>query len=131
MKNLLLLIIALFTVSVANAQVNSYYQKANDAYNAGNNVEARKWYQKAAELGHADAQYNLALYYIVDNNYTEAAKWLKKAAEQGHKEAQFNYAVCYNKGLGVSQSYTEAAKWLRKAAEQGYTEAQYQLGVYY
>lgn len=44
---------------------------------------AVKYYLRAAEKGHAEAQYELAKYYEA-----EAAKWYQKAAEQGHEKAK-------------------------------------------
>ena len=53
-------------------------------------VEAVKWYHKAAEQGHAWAQYNLGNCYGngqgVPQSHQEAKKWLSKAAEQGYAE---------------------------------------------
>ncbi|MBQ4314147.1 MAG: sel1 repeat family protein, partial [Lentisphaeria bacterium] len=50
------------------------------------------WYRKAAEQGHATAQYNLGLCYYLGQGVTkdlaEAVKWLRKSAEQGYKDAQ-------------------------------------------
>ena len=51
-----------------------------------------KWYTKAAEQGHASAQYNLGVMYDTGKgalqDYKEAVKWYTKAAEQGHANAQ-------------------------------------------
>ena len=51
--------------------------------------EAFKWFKKAAELGNADAQYELCKTYrygqgVERNNY-EAEKWLSKS--NGHKKS--------------------------------------------
>ena len=55
-------------------------------------AEAVKWYRKAADQGHASAQYNLGLMYQygkgVPENKSEALKWYRKAAAQGHEKAQ-------------------------------------------
>ena len=89
-----------------------------------NKEEGLKWYLKAAEQGHAEAQYDLGYCYYYGNgvkqSYKEAAKWLRKAAEQGHAEAQYNLGYCYYNGYGVERSYEEAAEW---SAEQGYEKA--------
>jgi TPR repeat protein len=51
-----------------------------------------KQIRKAADQGHAKAQYNLGVMYEkgegVQQNYSEALKWYKKAADQGHAGAQ-------------------------------------------
>ena len=46
-----------------------------------------KWYQLAADQGHADAQYSLGVSYetgkgVAEDN-AEAVKWYQRAAEQG------------------------------------------------
>ena len=50
------------------------------------------WFSKAAEQGHAEAQYNLGVMYVngdhVVQDDVEAVKWFNKAAEQGYAEAQ-------------------------------------------
>jgi TPR repeat protein len=51
----------------------------------------RKWLDKAAELGHPIAQYNLARIYLDDPKKRDLEKaliWLKKAAAQGVEEAK-------------------------------------------
>lgn len=88
-------------------------------------TEAMRWFRKAAEQGHAEAQWSLGnLYKYADNgihpNLIEAVKWFRKAAEQGHLYAQFEVGDCYYYGRGVKRSYIDAAKWYYKAeVEQG------------
>jgi len=57
-----------------------------------NYKEAAKWYQRAAEQGHADAQNELAWLYGnglgVPQSHNKAAFWFHKAAVQGHEEAK-------------------------------------------
>ena len=52
-----------------------------------NYKKAIEWYEKAAEQGDAQAQYNLgSMYYNgqgVDVNYKKAFEWFEKAAKQG------------------------------------------------
>jgi len=106
---------------------------------ASQNVEYYKqavyWYRKAAEQGHADAQFNLGIFYregiIVNQSHEQAAYWYRKAAEQGHADAQFRLGFVYERGIGVTQSYEQAIYWYRKAAEQGDALAQFNLGIYY
>jgi len=94
----------------------------------------KETYQKA-EIGDAEAQYNLGeMYYNgegVSQNDKEAVKWYLKAAEQGHAKAQFNLGLMYDIGKGVSQDYKEAVKWYSKAVRQGHAEAQRHLAICY
>jgi TPR repeat protein len=102
---------------------------------AKNQLEAVKWFRKAAEQGNADAQYNLGCCYYdgkgVEKDSAEAVKWTRKAAEQNDADAQFSLGDSYGSGKGVEKDDIEAAKWYRKAAEQGHTDAQNNLGVSY
>ena len=55
-------------------------------------VEAVKWFRKAAEQGYADAQHALGVCYFlgagVKCNKDKAKGWFSKAAAQGHKNAK-------------------------------------------
>jgi uncharacterized protein len=55
---------------------------------AKDNVEAFKWYRKAAEQGEDGAQHSLGRMYAngegVAKDNVEAVKWCRKAAEQGN-----------------------------------------------
>ena len=69
-------------------------------------AEAAKWYRKAAEQGHSEAQYQLGeCYYCghgVDKDYNEAVKWFRKAAEQGNSDAQYTLDM-----LGEEYDYND------------------------
>jgi len=91
--------------------------------------------RKAADQGHAPAQFYLGVLYDlgqgVPQDYVQMAVWNRKAAEQGFAEAQYELGIMYRNGHGVPQDYAEAAVWYRKAAEQGHAAAQYSLGFMY
>lgn len=91
--------------------------------------------RKAAEQGHAEAQFSLANMYSdgdgVSQHYATAAKWYRKAADQGHAKAQLNLAVMYGEGQGVKQDFAKAVQWCRKAAAQGSAAAHFNLGYLY
>ena len=115
------------------------YERGEDYY-YGRGVEqdygkALKWYRRAAEQGHADAQFSLGVMYRngqgIAQDDSEAVKWYRLAAEQGHAKAQNNLGLMYDNGQGVPQDYGEAVKWYRRAAEQGHANAQNNLGVMY
>jgi hypothetical protein len=54
---------------------------------AQSDVEAARWYRKAADQGIAQAQYNLGFMFDqgrgVAQSDVEAARWFRKAADQG------------------------------------------------
>lgn len=88
-------------------------------------IEAFIWYRKAAQQGHARAQFKLGLAYAngrgVEKNDVEAVSWYLKAALQGLANAQSALAVRYSNGRGVDFDDRQAAYWYKKAAEQGHT----------
>ena len=86
---------------------------------------------KAAEMGHAAAQFNLGLCYAkglgVTRSDEQAVSWYRKAAEQGHVSAQFNLGACYANGEGVPRDEQQAIGFFQRAADQGNTRAYYSL----
>ena len=75
-----------------------------------------KWYRKAAEQGHTEAQFNLGVCYAsgrgVTKNEAEAVKWYRKSADQGFANAQYNLGVCHEYGTGVPKDLVESyAYW--------------------
>src|ERR1039458_577184 len=98
-------------------------------------VEAVKWYRKAAEQNHVGAQCRLGWCYAygqgVPKNEVEAVSWYRKAAEQNYAPAQYYLGDSYDFGRGVAKDEVEAAKWYRKAAEQNDASAQFNLGCCY
>ena len=65
---------------------------ANGTGVAKDNTKAMEWFRKAAEQGHAFAQYDLGFMYAngidVPTDNAKAMEWLRKAADQGHNDAQ-------------------------------------------
>lgn len=130
-------------------EVESWYQQGiNHAYGS---AESIKWYRKAAEHGHAKAQWEFGDAYHygaggvagVQKDANEMVKWYRMAADQGLLSAQIDLAITYlglharawrhvrTSGLGITPDYTEAAKWLRMAADQGHPECTLRLGSCY
>lgn len=108
-------------------------------YNKGGAVErndkmAAAWFEKAANQGNAEAQYQLGHLYEnsqLAKDYKLAAKWYHQAAQQGSAKAQARLGVFYAHGLGVTQNSNEAILWSGKAALQGNADAQYWFGLNY
>ena len=108
-------------------------------YNKGGAVArddkmAAAWFEKAANQGNAEAQYQLGNLYEnsqLPKNFEAAASWYHKAAQQGSAKAQARLGVFYSHGLGVTKNPNEAILWSGKAALQGNADAQYGLGLGY
>ena len=94
--------------------------------------KALPWFRKAAELGDAQAQLELAELYQagdgVPKDMDMAIKWYEKAAAQDHYEAQLALALHYLEDLDEPE---EALILLEKSAKQGNSTAQYRLGLLY
>lgn len=108
-----------------------YYQKGEKKCAAGNFYDGKKYYKKAAEAGHLQAQLQLAKQLEEDSTgwNEEAFYWYGKAAEQGDPEAQYQYARLLpnkSKSDGITRML-----WFEKAAEQGHVNAQYRCAEAY
>jgi len=125
MKKILLLIGLLTLLGNAQACID---QKLSDKDNFVN-------CKKAAELGLADAQYNLGKMYRnglgVNQNDEQALSWYLKSAKQGDASAQYILGIMHSQGEGTDQDKQQARLWAQKAANQGFSEAQYFLGTMY
>jgi|GEM_PF-683324 len=95
---------------------------------------AAAWFEKAANQGNAEAQYQLGNLYEnsqLPKDYKAAANWYLKSAQQGSAKAQARLGMFYSNGLGVAQNPNEAILWSGKAALQGNADAQYWFGLGY
>lgn len=98
--------------------------------------EAAEWFRKAAQQGHASAQYELGRMYAegqgVPKDLVQAEKWFRKGAEQGNASAQYELGLLYYKGEGgLEKNEQEALKWYCKAVDQNHAGAKNNLGYLY
>lgn len=79
-----------------------------------------RWYKRAAEFGHPEAQYDLASLYDrgigVKKNPSLAAKWYLKSAELGNADAQCQVGYLYLLGRGLPRDEIEAYAYLNMAS---------------
>lgn len=98
---------------------------------AGNDVEAARWYRRAADQSYIEALFKLGALYEngrgVAKDAAEAARWYRKAADHGHVRAQHQLGFMYRWGRGVVKDKAEAARWYQRAADQGHEGAREQL----
>jgi hypothetical protein len=83
--------------------------------------EAERWWRRAADQGHADAELRLAV-----ARPSEAERWWRRAAIRGDASAMQSL------GLALAErddpnSIAEAEQWLRRAANEGDTTAMFNL----
>ncbi len=87
-------------------------------------------YQKiAAEGGHLDSQFSLALHFLNNKQSDESVKWFKKAAKQGHAGATYYYGYQLFNGMGIDQDKKAGISCFTKASKLGFPMADYQLGL--
>lgn len=97
-----------------------------------NLTEAFKWYTKAANQGHTEAENKLGTYYFLnENNLEEALHWYELAAKGGNGNAQYNLGFIYLNSSGDLYKPEEGLEWMRAAAESGVANAQYEAGRTY
>lgn len=117
------------------------YKLGLDYYNDQDYSNAKEHLLKAAELGHAEAQYVLGNNYLDDGyDLYEAFSWYFKAAKQGVAYAMGMVAQIYEYGIEdyIKPDESKANEWYLKAAEQfredadkGDAESQFMLGELY
>lgn len=107
-----------------NAEAQYYlglmYEKGNGV--SKDQERMRTWYTRAAEGGHARAQYKLAVGYAyglagLPRSDEDAVKWLQQSAQSGYKRAQKILARAYAEGrFGLARDPKQAEYWSKKAA---------------
>lgn len=97
-------------------EIATLYSQGLEAYNEEDYAKAAEQWLKAAEEGHAGAQYGVANLYAngqgVAQNDSEAVSWYREAAEQGMADAQYTLGVLYMSGVRVPQDIEEAYFWI-------------------
>ena len=136
MKRLLFIVlIAVFGLTACGPTPEELVEQGKNHIENENYTEAMACFQKAAEKGNAEAEYNIADLYLnglgVEEDHETSAEWLKKSAEKDYPEAQNMLAVMYYGGVGVPQDYEKAAKWAKRAAAYDMVDAQYVLADLY
>lgn len=93
------------------------------------------WYEKAANLGFAPAEYRLGNIYEkglgTAKNLEKAKSYYLSAANAGNISAMHNLAVLYATGEGSAPDFESAAKWFEAAANHGVRDSQFNLAILY
>ena len=111
---------------------NSYYSGSGTGKNYATAIE---WYQKALDLGDAEAPMFLAKMHEngegVVENFENALQMYILSAKRGYVNAQDALSDYYYKGVKTPVDYDQAYYWAEKAANQNHAAAQNKLGVLY
>lgn len=98
-------------------------------------AEAARWFDLAADGGHAAAQFKRATMYAEGRGGPEdqaaAVALYRLAAEQGLGEAQFNLALHLQNGIGTDRNIGDAILWYEQAAFRRIAGAPRALGLLY
>lgn len=121
-----------YSSTSSNQSAKSICDEALGYYNKKSYNQAFKLFEKAADMGYAEAQYRLALCYSNGNGVTKdeyaATRWYAKAAEQGHVDAMDYLAIRYTYGTyGLNKDKNKAIELYKKAARGGSTFAKGKL----
>lgn len=104
----------------AHAWIASTYLEKRDYKTAAMHLK------KAAAKGHANANYNLGVFYRdglgVDKNPEKAFQYLKASADLGHRTGQYEVAMLYVKKETVND-LIKAEEYMTASARQGLPEA--------
>ena len=84
---------------------------------------AQELFERAARLGHLDAQTSLGLLLFQNGNRIAAMRWLKSAAERGEPRALLIYGTALFNGDGVERDQVKAYAYVSRAAAQGLAPA--------
>lgn len=115
-------------------RLGRFYEKGGEV--PRDPAEALRLYERAAGLGHAEAQFASGLFRTgavrgAARDPVQSARWFEKAAMQGHLSAQYFLGLVYEAGEGVEASYELAFEWFRRAAAKGDTRAMNRLAGLY
>ncbi|RGB24232.1 hypothetical protein C1646_773375 [Rhizophagus diaphanus] len=104
-------------------------------YNEKDLKMAIYWCEKAANLGHYIAQYNIAVSYKngigVDKDINKAFEIFNQLAERGNVEGIMMLVTCYYKGTGTNVNKQKAFELFQKAANLGYSEGKRNIAYMY
>ena len=91
-------------------------------------VEARRYFEKAADIGHVKGMTQLAVMYRagaggLGKNPGLARKWLENAAAKKYAEAMYQLGWMARNGEGMPANEGLAKSWFEKAAALGHAGA--------
>ncbi|WP_261842876.1 hypothetical protein [Aliamphritea ceti] len=93
------------------------------------------WLQRATELDHAEAAYNLGIAYQTGTGIPKdlplAVETYQRSAALGNAKAQRNLGLMYSAGIGIKQDYQKAFQFFTDSANANEATSQYNLGIMY
>ena len=121
----------MFLLMVVSSPLHASLQNGNEAYLAGDFVQARILWSQASET-EPRALHNLGMLYSqgmgVPREPERANTLFYQAAIRGYAPAQYQYSKALLSGHAASKVSGDIVFWLKNAARQSYTPAYYELG---
>lgn len=114
-------------VVATNRAAEDARKRGDSAFEKKAYAQAMRWYQKADQLGDAEAMNSIG--YMYDNGLGvrqdagSAFIFYKAAADHGLAKAKYNIAVDYESGAGVPRDPCLARIWMQDAASGGDQDA--------
>lgn len=105
------------------------------SYNKNNDLASLEkifyWVEKAAKLGNAQAQFELADIYRCENvpyfDMDKSFHWLEQSAQNGYTTAKHNLATFYLASHDIPQAF----HWMQQASDEGDPNARRKMGIFY
>ncbi|XP_002737895.1 uncharacterized protein LOC100370268 [Saccoglossus kowalevskii] len=94
-------------------------------------LEVRSKFESLADESTGTVLNAVGLNYVEKRNFVKAAEEFRQASDMGHGKAMYNLGICYEQGMGVSQSLAKAAEYYKQAADKGHPMALYNLAVFH
>lgn len=119
-KSILLFIGLLFMNFVFGQNANELNSLSKELLNNRDYEKALPILRKSAELGNAEAQYNLG-YFLqnsigITKNEKEAFGWYKKSSEKGFNDSHYAMMMAYGNGIGTETNSEKAFEYALKCA---------------
>ena len=112
-----------------------YFEKGISCEKNKDYQQALQCFSSAADLGHAEAQNKVGLYFYngrsVAQDYARAAECFQRAAASGDASGAYNLAYCYESGRDVAKNLRLAFACYLQAAQRGHRDAQNKTGLFY
>ncbi|WP_117232740.1 tetratricopeptide repeat protein [Vibrio maerlii] len=112
----------------AQRSATEWYQQGIEAKYRIKDAVAIESFEQAANLGHTESQYELAMLLlnqelIQGKSHDESISWLTQAAKNNHSKAQYELAMFYMDEYENPNSEQLVNKWMTEAASNNHQDA--------
>src|SRR5690606_14898007 len=123
MKQITILLLTLIGLTAFGQTADELNEQSKELLQTGEIDKAIPLLQQAAELGNAEAQYNLGYCYQsgtgTEQDQKKAIEWYSKSADPGFNDGLYQMMMAYGQGTGVEQDFEKAFQYALKCAKNG------------